>query len=89
MPPRSEKTEERHVVLRRQGFCLARDAAKNAGVDITTIYRWMEDGKVTTKKVCGFRYVALVDIVKMIGGMEMAVTMGVITPEEAAGMAES
>lgn len=59
-----EKTDD---LMRRQGFIPTREAANRLGRNITTIYRWVDAGKVEGTEVASRRYVNLKSLATFVG----------------------
>jgi hypothetical protein len=59
-----EKTDD---LMRKQGFIPTREAANKLGRNITTIYRWVDAGKVEGTEVASRRYVNLKSLAAFVG----------------------
>jgi hypothetical protein len=58
----------RDATMRAKGMVLAADVARVTGYHISTVHRWMDDGKVAGKKVDGTRrYITLASITAFLG----------------------
>lgn len=68
-------------VMRSRGYITAREASEKMGMDIASIYRWLETGEVDGVKVGVKRYVSKASLVKKLG-IKVAVIFGIITEAE-------
>lgn len=69
-------------MLAAKGYLPARTVAEKMNRNITTVYRWLDDGNVQGVKIIGDRYVNVLSLVKYIGVQE-SVLLGLITQDEA------
>ncbi len=53
--------------LRAEGYVPAREASELAGVDIATVYRWADDGKVDGLQMGRHRYVLYASLLTYLG----------------------
>jgi excisionase family DNA binding protein len=65
MAPSSRVKLPTDEIMRRDGFIRARLAAEAVGVHLTTIYRWVYDGKLASSKVGNSRFISVTDLLEM------------------------
>lgn len=68
--------------LRAQGFVTVKEVSDRLGKDISTVYRWIEEGEIEGEDVMGRRYILLRSVVTKIG-TRASVLLGLITDEQA------
>lgn len=59
--------ESREDKLREKGYVPASEVADKAGVNIATVYRWTNDGKVEGMSVGGRRFILWTSVLKHLG----------------------
>lgn len=69
--------------LREQGYISAREVSERTGKDISTIYRWMDEGEVDSETVMGRRYVLVRSLIIKVG-VKASELLGFTTDEQSA-----
>lgn len=54
-------------LMRQRGFITVKEIAAKIGITKTTVYRWVEQGKVAEERVGAARYISLASLVQHLG----------------------
>lgn len=77
------------AVLRSKGYVPVAEMAKRLGKDISTVYRWVDNGEVEGEEIMGRRYILLRSVITEKVGVRQSVLLGLITEEQAKQFAGS
>lgn len=73
------------ALMRSRGYILAKKLSDALGVNHSTVYRWITDGKVKDKKIGRFHYVEIGSLIQHLGA-DAVLTLGVVTKDEIAAV---
>ncbi len=71
------------ATLRAKGYIPVVEMAKRLGKDISTVYRWIDNGEVEGEEFMGHRYVLLRSVIVDKVGIRQSVLLNLITEEQA------
>jgi hypothetical protein len=69
------------AMMRERGMVSAKEAAEMMQVTITTIYHWMDDGKLDGEFVHGWRRYVTIESLAKLAGPTMAEKLGLTKKE--------
>lgn len=84
----SAKKIDQIAFMRTKGFMPAMEVSNKLGNDISTVYRWVDDGKVEGMQVGTRRYVKVISLVNHLG-LDTARIFGIITDDQAKTLAKA
>lgn len=68
--------------MRERGYLTAKEVSQRTGKDISTVYRWLDNGEVVGEEVLGHRYINLRSLIDKVG-IQGSVLLGLISQEQA------
>lgn len=68
--------------MREKGYLTAKEVSQRTGKDISTVYRWLDNGEVQGEEVLGHRYINLRSLIDKVG-IQGSVLLGLISQEQA------
>lgn len=54
-------------LMRQRGFVTVKEIATKLGITKTTVYRWVEQGKVAEERIGAARYISLSSLAQHLG----------------------